>query len=86
MFAIKLKPTNLKKIFETGLVPESEEEFFTDWANRRPHWYFVRGYVSRSGQVFDFTHIPPHVVEESFHYNPSVIDHDWDQIVRKEKK
>jgi hypothetical protein len=85
MFAILIAHDNMPKIEEHL----NDENPTIPWmitelnANSNRDWYFVTGYVKRSGEFINWTILPAYVVENNFEYDPDKINTDWDQIVRK---
>ena len=95
MFAILISEENVPEIIQT--VPAVDEtpfdgdkasvlDFYLDRTRERPWselYYLITGYVTKDGRLVPWAILPKTIFDKTFEYDPHVIPHNWDQIVRK---
>jgi len=82
MHAILVSSDNLPKIVSPEL-PDLYAKNCTVVLRLSTQWYLVQGYVDSAGKYFEWTLLPAYIIEKHFEYDPTKIQTDWDQIVRK---
>ena len=85
MFAILISEENLPKINEDQeKYPESLAHFFPDpYLNHPKNWYYVSGYYSEGRGDISWAAFPEYFLVKKYEFDPTKIQTDWDQIVRK---
>lgn len=81
MFAILISEENLPKILETPTLTDRDIAFLKTCCGKQR--YFVTGYVTGRGRFLPWIFFFQKAFEQKFEYDPTTIQTDWDQIVRK---
>ena len=85
MFAIEINQENLALIKSQVPALAYAMHAIERFVQNKNTWYLVSGYVSNmTGSLLDWAVLPEYMLVKRFNFNPDVICHDWDQIVRKE--
>jgi len=83
MHAILITEENAAKIEESGFTAIRPMHTIEVYMSNHKDWYLVSGYVGEDGYFQDYAVLPQYILDDNFEYDPTKIQTDWDQIVRK---
>ena len=87
MLAIRISPETLEKVLACEEISPGPRNFILNTIIPNGREYFaIRFYTPKNSRyIAPFTILPSFIFKKVFVYDPDVIEHDWDQIVRKDK-